>query len=170
MLRSILHFVCGFLPGRIIHVDGEPLFERYFLFCIPGHVYAYLHHYLRCDPDRGHHDHPWRWALAMPLCGGYVESRLDWWPFRDEDETILYWPFFKKRRPFRPYTLTYRDFHRVHIGKNKTNWSFFIHSPWCKPWGFMAYDGKYTIFDDKIVSRGWWHNAPRGRELERARA
>lgn len=37
---------------------------------------AMLHWLLRPDPDRHLHDHPWDF-LSVPLCGRYVEERID---------------------------------------------------------------------------------------------
>jgi len=191
IVRRALHFVTGFLPLRVIDAEGEldpqammPLFERYFVCQAPrwlGGWTVYLHHYLRSDPDRGPHDHPWSWAVSLPLAAGYVEERLD--GFNAKGPRLRY----IRRRPFVPYRLTGRDFHRV-ISNGRTSWSLFIHGPYTKGWGFLRSthavplpDGGVYRFESPEVrfhpfkndndgSARWWRTAPRGRDQERAAA
>ena len=84
-VRRALYAWAGRLPAVIYdaEVSGTnpartPLFERYHVFTcrLPwlGEVTLYLHHYLRSDPDRGPHDHPWPWAVALPLAGAITST------------------------------------------------------------------------------------------------
>jgi hypothetical protein len=173
--RRLLHAWAGRLPTRIVHHDGEPLFERSVVFNgrLPfvGEVTVYLHHYLVSDPDRGLHDHPWPWAISVPLAAGYHEQRL--LGIGRSLRTVL-----RRRRPFVPYALTGHAFHRVILGHH-TSWSLFITGPnRHKEWGFLRdealpADGfgvaTYTPHLDESGSHtAWWRTAPAGRLLRRA--
>jgi hypothetical protein len=173
--RRFLHRWAGGLPTRIIEHDGEPLFERSVVFsgCVPfvGHCTVYLHHYLRSDPDRGVHDHPWDWAVSIPLAAGYTEQRL-----AGVGRGLAM--RFVRRQPLLPYRLTGRDFHRVLLPDRRTSWSLFVTGPNVKGWGFLrAFDlssGSYALFsftphlDDSGSHTKWWRTAPLGRTLDRA--
>jgi hypothetical protein len=144
--RDLLHWFAGFRPLRIIGGETEhnpletaPLFERYFLCEIPRFVpkfgggAVYLHHYLRSDPDRGVHDHPWDHALAVQLAGGYVEERLAGVSCEGLRRAYV------ARRPGRGYRLRGGDFHRVLVLPGAaTSWSLFAHGPYRKGWGFLS--------------------------------
>ena len=184
--RQVLWCVTQFLPARIIHAEVEPdsretspLFERYFVCRAPrwlGGWTAYIHHYLRSDPDRGPHDHPWNWAVAWQLAGGYDEERLT--GFDPQGFRLRY-----VRRPAgRPYRLTGSDFHRVVARSGQTSWSLFIHGPRAKTWGFLRPLTK--IFEEGKApaqawlfapgpssgneDEAWWLTKPPGRAIERA--
>lgn len=175
--RRLLHAWAGRLPTRIIHHDDTPLFERSVVWNgrVPllGEVTVYLHHYLMSDPDRGLHDHPWPWAVSIPLAGGYVEERL-------LSVGVGLRKAFRRRAPFRPYRLTGHDFHRVILGA-ATSWSLFVTGPnRFKEWGFLRSVGRpsyadpmtYTSYtpylDDSGSHTAWWRTAPLGRSLKRA--
>lgn len=180
ILRRLLHFLSGYLPLRIVSAerdDGrpgtEPLFERYFLGQMFGWT-LYLHHYLRSDPDRGPHDHPWNWAITLPLCEGYIEERLV--GYSAAKGLHLRWII---RLPGLPYRLTGNDFHRVLIPQgHRSSWSLFIHGPRRKSWGFLRLaragdpppqiSTSYTVQHDEEDSRRWWEDAAPGRQIERA--
>lgn len=168
-MRRLLHFITRFLRVRIITNNKKPLFERYKVFLTKKAAGCYLHHYLRSDPDRGPHNHPWDWAIAIPLVGGYIEERLDGF-------TVLGMRIKRVwRRPFVPYFLFARDYHRIIIA-GQTSWSLFIHGPRTKSWGFLRQDKKANIrfheADPPPKRRGQWPNkfseAKRGKETRRA--
>lgn len=150
-----------------------------------GEVTVYLHHYLRSDPDRGVHDHPWPWAVAMPLAGGYREERLVGLGGGAMNTRIV------TRLPGVPYVLTGNDFHRVIVDEGKTNWSLFATGRnGYKPWGMLRpelvegspqedYPGAITFHPTffpswryhavKAASASrWWESAPLGQVLQRA--
>ena len=174
--RSFLYGLAGRLPSRIIKTEEGALFERYFLFSIFG-VTAYLHHYLMSDPDRGHHNHPWRHALVIPIAGGYVETRLH----MNYDETRI---VRRLRRPGIPYLMGPKTKHRIMTreinGRPITNWSLFFHSRKSREWGFFKETDRapfgvpsvtYNMSDSKTLvldSDGWWRTAPLGRHRFRA--
>lgn len=173
--RRALHRWAGNLPTKIIEHDGAPLFERSVVFHgrlpVVGEVTVYLHHYLVSDPDRGLHDHPWLWALALPLAAGYREERL-----LSIGRTLR--KVIRRRRPFMPYRLTGHDFHRVVLGE-RTSWSLFITGAnGAKQWGFLRDVSveadshgsvTYTPFiSDTGSHTAWWEKAPLGWALKRA--
>jgi hypothetical protein len=183
--RKCLHRWAGTLPTRIIYAEHSefdarrsPLFERGHVFTMTlpviGEVTLYLHHYLRADPDRGMHDHPWPWAIALPLAGGYLEQRLTGMHMGHVGHVE------RRRWPFLPYRLTGFDFHRVLVETGDTSWSlFFTGRNGFKPWGFLrplattTTDDRPGVYYDMWESdegshTAWWCDAPRGRELERA--
>lgn len=113
-------------------VADTPLFERYRIGSWPfGRCTAYLHHYLRSDPDTAPHNHPWPWAIVIPLAGGYFERR----PVTIDATGMIMTD--RWRRPFLPYLLTAATFHRVIVRPGTTNWSLFIHGPRTQGWGFL---------------------------------
>lgn len=179
-MRRILHALTALLPVRIVTAeinrveDGVPLFERYLLGRLPrlgrwGGGVAYLHHYLRSDPDNSLHDHPWDWAVALPLAGGYDEVRLAGF---DTNGMRLH---IARRRCGRPYRLTGADFHRVALC-GPSSWSLFIHGPFTKGWGFLrpahGNDSASVRFDAPsnwdMDEMRYWTTAPRGRAVHRA--
>lgn len=183
--RNALFYVSGFLPLRIVMAGPEggnrnlpqhetPLFERYKLGAL-GRTTWLLHHYLRSDPDAAPHNHPWRWAIVIPLAGGYWERRPDGFDTSGAVFTDRW------RRPFVPYILRDSTFHRVICRPYLTNWSLFIHGPRTAGWGFLRnFDLKFestslVYFDpaidrtsSKALGRDWAKGAARGRDTERA--
>lgn len=193
-LRQRLHRWSASLPAKIVKAEANstdrtqtPLFERYHVstsMMAGEEVTCYLHHYLRSDPDGGLHDHPWNWAVAWPLCGGYVEERfagLGGGRFGVR---------FINRRPGIPYKLTGDDFHRLILNGAETSWSLFWTGATVKDWGFLdsaqveAIPGQrpshdvvprqpfgliYTPVDSKQSgSSRWWLDAPTGAQIDRA--
>lgn len=180
-LRDRLWQWAGRLPLRIQEAEPEeggagpraPLFERYFVGQILG-VTVYLHHYVRSDPDRGLHDHPWSWAIALPLCGGYWEERLDGFDAAGPRRRV------RRRRPGLPYRMTGRDFHRVVIRPGmRSSWSLFVHGPYRKGWGFLRPDHRSWLSASAYfaphqeVNSGlskWWLMVRTGDQQQRAPA
>lgn len=191
MLRRLLHALAAHLRVKVVdsetpdpatgQVDPSrgqtPLFERYLLGRGPAGGAAYLHHYLRSDPDRGLHDHPYPWAIAVPLAGGYVEERMVGFNAMGPVGRRI------RRRPFVPYLLTGNAFHRLHVAEGRTSWSLFIHGPRVKLWGFLrpvkavdwgnpeatAIAFAHRCFRTQVNDGDeWMLDAPRGRAVERA--
>lgn len=139
MVRIFLFWLTARLRVKVIEAEvsaadptQEPLFERYHLCRLPGGGAVYIHHYLRADPDRGLHDHPWSWAIALPIAGGYFEERLSGIT-SDGLNVKVRW-----RRPGIPYWLTGHDFHKIEgFASNTSSWSIFIRGPDTKRWGFL---------------------------------
>lgn len=106
----------------------------------PNGARLLLHEILRPDADMRLHNHPWRWAVALVISGGYAELRLtDFAGARH----VLTW-----RWPWRIYRLTGTDFHRIAHLKGRASWSLFLHGPRRQRWGFLAPDGETgAVFD-----------------------
>lgn len=207
--RRVLHAWAGRLRVKVVATDvGDAtgatgvwrgLFERYLVVGVrrgatgaggagAGGAGVFLHHYLRSDPDRGLHNHPWNWAIAVPLAGGYWEQRADVWN-SSGIATVLH-----RRRPFVPYIIRARDWHRLILiadytaedtpgggapetTPETTSWSLFIHGPYTRGWGFVrrtpGADGVqgqqsqpyryYAAGSAGEVER--WQDRPRGREI-----
>ena len=78
-LRRFIVFITNYLPVKVIRDDkGVPFLYRYHLFTFgndgPGMC---IHRFVKSDPDRGFHDHPWSKALSFIMCGGYEERIYD---------------------------------------------------------------------------------------------
>lgn len=88
-----------------------------------------LHEVLRPDADMRPHNHPWDWAFALVISGGYMEVRLtDFCGVRIASR----W-----RWPWRPYRLSGTDFHRISNLHQRASWSLFLHGPRRHGWGFV---------------------------------
>jgi hypothetical protein len=186
-VRRALYAWAGRLPAVIYDAEVSetnpartPLFERYRVFTcrLPwlGEVTLYLHHYLRSDPDRGPHDHPWPWAVSLPLAGGYHEDRVE--VLRQGKAVSVR----RRRRPLVPYRLTGFDFHQVVIEDNTTSWSLFLTGVnGFKSWGFLrpltglpdesccgVAGVCYAVVPSKSAVSEWWETALPGRALDRA--
>jgi hypothetical protein len=86
-----------------------------------------VHHILRADDAREHHDHPWN-ARTFILKGGY-------WEQRDGIEG----PFTGAARlPGDTATLKYGEFHRItHMAPGGT-WTVFVMGRYRGVWGFLV--------------------------------
>ena len=67
---------------QLRHPDGSPYLTRTVLWgddCLNDHtgalMHAFVHEIHSADGDRHMHDHPWAWAVAVVLSGGYEEDR-----------------------------------------------------------------------------------------------
>lgn len=128
MLNKLLYRLTAGLPCRIIDIEGKPYLERYALGCLFG-VTFYLHRFVGQDEERHVHDHPWRWARAIVLKGGYVEevvTALD-----------LSKGWISKFRRVRWYNdLGPHVFHRI-VKPVPGTWTLFFHGKRFKSWGFL---------------------------------
>ena len=172
-MRAFLFWLSGFLPYREISDGNVPYLERYYIGTLFGWRF-YLHRFLGSDPERGLHDHPWRKAYSLILCGYYLEET------RSGLRTV---------RRFN--SLTGDTFHRVvhpgdHAAKvfgdckagrwcadnKKPIWTLFAHTAKdVKPWGFLQklpvkdHPGA-AVFDPYRYERegsqkDWWLTAGR---------
>lgn len=124
-------------------VTGRPYLTRIYLTpdyhwwrdILPG---VFLHKFWTSDPDRGYHNHPWRWAYSLILKGGYLETR----------ELPKGWGFIvpisrNVRLPWRWNKITNEDFHYVTLlDEDEGAWSLFIAGPVGGRWGFLK-DGVF---------------------------
>lgn len=138
---------------KVIHDNEKPYLERYFLFNLFG-LKFYLHRFVASDPDRGLHNHPWKWAFSIVLFNYYIEqleSRL---------------------RLVKYFNLILKDnCHRV-IKPESVNevWTFFFHPNEYSEWGFFR-DGKFVKWEPrnrKDSNKNFWElDAPLGKDFFR---
>lgn len=131
--------------GRLIDDDaGSPyLGRRYLLRLWRRYVPAvFLHKFFRSDSDREHHNHPWRWAVAIVLTGGYVDYR-----FEHPDRTVT----SRRLGPLSINMVRSTTFHRVELLDEKRGcWTIFIAGPQDPGWGFMdPATGTYESHEDR---------------------
>lgn len=170
MIRRLLYWLSGFLPGRLINgndgsrQDVRPYLERYFIATLFG-CFAYLHRFVHSDWDDCPHDHPFKWALSLVLSGGYIELRVI--------GMNAYGPVCRSRmiKPCRFNWFGPHIFHRVIVPEGKEGWTLFLHGPRTKTWGFLEmYAGGMMKFREDKPGTGeypWWEHAPKGRDLAR---
>lgn len=153
-MNHILYWLSGRLPCRIISDGDTPYLERYYLFTLLG-VRFYLHRFVASDPDRGMHNHPWRWAFSLILSGWYYEQ-------------TSYGVGIVRRFN----ALTGDSFHRVILPTERgvhECWTLFAHrAKDAKQWGFLrdfgALGSAYLPFkypDGR--HKQWWKSSPIGR-------
>ena len=92
---------------------------------------VFLHRLSAGDYDRDLHDHPWAWAFAIILSGGYIEvtrhaNGVKW----TRDVKWFNWiPGYK--------------FHTILRLHKAPTWTLFVHGPRVKQWGFArAFDSR----------------------------
>jgi hypothetical protein len=146
MRKRLLYQFSGRLPLRVISDDGKPYLERYYLGTFAG-VRWYLHRFVRSDPDRGLHDHPWPWAGSVLLFGHYREQL----PERVRLVRYFNW-------------LWGSTFHRVLLPATVSEvWTLFFHRAYnSKSWGFRTQEGQTLRNASGENLREWWRIAPRG--------
>ena len=168
------------LPAREIKgPNGEPYLQRFYLVGFLGFKF-YLHRFIASDPDRGLHDHPWLFAWALVLHGGYDEVRL---VKADrlahlEIKTFIRWKGDINRIPGDAW-------HRVVLPEGMEAWTLFCHWRRYKGWGFLQYETRKaaanadhhydivpTACEPYALNRDWdkqdwWKNpdCPKGREV-----
>ena len=157
-VRLFVVFLTNFLPVKVIRDDkGVPFLYRYHLFSWsndgPG---VCIHHFVRPDPDRGYHSHPWLKSVSFILCGGYEERILN-------EDKKTYVTIFRKR-----WRLNWLDgiktFHRVIIDEGKDAWTLFFFQKRMKTWGMVSLDGEYYPMTTEISDKdgGWWNHVMKG--------
>lgn len=179
MMRRLLMAISGRLPCRIISDANAPYLERYYLCTVFG-VCMYLHRFVGSDPDRGLHDHPWPWAVALVLSGFYIEERRG--NERDEAtprlagmlDSLHIKPEGVVRRRVRWLNLLTGDsFHRVILPRERDEvWTLFAHRATnVKSWGFIR-PIKIDDLSGHVWSpysypggkdKQWWKSAPVGK-------
>ena len=138
-----------------IRPGGKPYIERFYLGNWFG-IGVFLHQYLDQDGDRQLHNHPWRWALGIPLMGGYKEERL-----------VHICPHqgvkFDLRNiwRFRPNYIRGFDFHRIASVKPGT-WTLFIHGKRVGGWGFLLVEERVPSHPEEQEQRIWFEQNEEG--------
>jgi hypothetical protein len=113
--------------GSISGPDGRPKLHRYYLVGRGNTFGVFLHHFVASDEAWRMHDHPWRWAFALVLAGGYREWRLA--------SDGRQWSRWLGRGHINIVSGT--DFHRVELPRARPAWTLFVHGPKVRRWGFL---------------------------------
>lgn len=157
LLNKLLYRLSAYCRCRVINgPDDRSYLERYHLLRLPFGYRAYLHRFVASDPGRGLHNHPWKYALSLVLCGRYRETRM--LNARAGNALQDRW-----LRPGRLNIISGEVFHRVNLPDNAECWSLFIHAPKAKSWGFIQ---RQEYFDhNAVVTQAsnplWWQQAER---------
>jgi 8-oxo-dGTP diphosphatase len=159
LIRIILVKITNRLSVKIIRDDqGIPFLYRYHLFALtsdgPGMC---IHRFVKSDPDRGYHDHPWSHSLSFILAGGYEERIFD------GKAPNNYNTHHRGRWSFNHLDGN-KTFHRVMIEEGKDSWSLFWFLRRSKKWGMIGLDNKYKRMSETIKDGdgGWWKWARNG--------
>jgi hypothetical protein len=140
----LLHAITARIaPPRIIYDrdGGTPYLARWYLVGAKPNVDAHgnptgkvkkspyqvlLHRFFRGDHDGELHSHPWRWAIAIVLVGGYMEER------RVGDRVVT-----RRCGPGTINVIRAEDFHRVDL-IGAESWSLFMTGPKVADWFFWC--------------------------------
>ena len=142
MIRWLVVLVTNILPVKVIRDErGVPFLYRYHILALtndgPG---ICIHHFVKSDPDRGYHDHPWNKAVSLILCGGYSERILKQ---NAEDCSVDY--YTKERKRWRLNWLNGKNvYHRVILDEEKGEdaWTLFFFQKRSKVWNMISLDGE----------------------------
>ena len=161
-VRKIMKLVTSCLPVKIISDDkGVPFLYRYHILTLyKDGPSLYIHNFVKSDPDRGYHDHPWKYGLSFILCGGYDE--------RIYNKNVASKYITHKRNMWTFNFLNgQRDFHRVMVDEKKNAWTIFAHTSRAKPWGMISLEDKYVAMNSQISDQdsGWWKTVEYGNSL-----
>ena len=163
--NRMLYKVSAYCRCRVINgPDEQPYLERYHLMRLPFGYRVYLHRFVASDPGRGLHNHPWKHALSLLLCGSYQETRM----LRADSNHAL------QQRELRPGRLNFISgdvFHRINLAQGSECWSLFVHAPKASDWGFIqqhgyqrGYQGGYQDHNEVVTQASnplWWKQALR---------
>ena len=157
-IRIIIVFITNYLPVKVIRDDkGVPFLYRYHLFSFgkdgPGMC---IHRFVKSDPERGYHDHPWKRSLSFILCGKYDERIL-------LSDRINYKTHARNRWIFN-YLNGVDTFHRVMVDEGKDVWTLFAFQKRSKTWGMVSLEGKYQAMSKTVTDQdgGWWNIVGKG--------
>ena len=157
LLNRMLFRISAYCRCRVIDgPDRQPYLERYHLLRLPFGYRVYLHRFVASDPGRGLHNHPWKHALSVLLCGSYEETRM----LDARSGNRL------QRRRLRPGSLNLISgevFHRINLAPDSECWSLFIHAPKSRGWGFIQ-QRQYRDHNEVVAQASnplWWKQAER---------
>ena len=170
MIRTLLEWIASKLPAPRIIFDRagrSKYLSRWYLFAGPtmpdgSHPFTedgspkvgiqdpdrtfavFLHKFHRGDDDAELHDHPWTWAFALILSGGYIEERRR--GAMEGGGPV----FIREVRPFSLNLIHFDTFHRVEL-LEKDAWSLFVAGPREGGWSFWnRATGKLTPWREFI--------------------
>ena len=134
----MIQFIKRHCKARTIRINGEKYLTRYYIF--RTRLFGlYLHEFHRGDGDRELHSHPWLFAVAYVLRGGYYEEKL-------KGSGIF------TRYVGRFNFISGGCFHRITQARKGT-YTLFFHGPKSKRWGFLTSAPDANSSDLKISFR-----------------
>lgn len=160
-MRNFLLKIALEKPVKVIYEDGKGAYlERYFLFNFAG-MRFYLHRIVGSDPDRGLHNHPWPWAIAIVLFGKYLEIYEDAKGNR-KNRIVNLFNFILGRKFHR---IKIRDDYKI---EHREVWTLFIHrDKEVKGWGFMRNGIFHPHLSTKTANDRWEDINPKGKDYIR---
>jgi hypothetical protein len=170
-MKTLLFWLSNFLPARIINDGEHDYLERYYVGTLFG-VRFYLHRFIGSDPDRGLHDHPWRWAFSLILSGYYYEQTRYGLTKKRLFNFLTGDSFHRVILP-RKSEIRAQDSYGVHLALVEPAdalpcWTLFCHrAARVKTWGFLR---GTTYLPHPSADQGWWKTAPKGRQLRAQQA
>ncbi len=157
IIRYVVVFITNYLPVKVIRHEGRPFLYRYYVFSLtnngPGICF---HNFVKSDPDRGYHDHPWDKAISFILCGEYTERILN-------SDKLAYKEYKRNRFTFN-YLNGHNVYHRVMIDENKDAWTIFFFQKRTKIWSMVDLKGQTKQMTSTIEDQdgGWWNHVIKG--------
>ncbi len=128
VICSTLYLLTVALTSRQIREPaGDLLLRRYYLLRLPF-FRAFLHQMHAHDTGRHSHSHPWTWARALVVTGGYLE-------FRSGTPDTYRW-----LSPGDVNVLNPGDYHRIEDVRSDT-WTLFCAGTRRSDWGFLTPSG-----------------------------
>lgn len=167
IIRTILVWFTNCLKAKVIRDErGNPFLYRYHIFAFtkngPG---ICIHHFVKSDPDRGFHDHPWDKACSLILAGGYNErilnlhskkgKQIENHKFDMNDYTTF------RRSRFQVNCLNGKNsFHRVMLEPEQDAWTIFFFFKRSKRWGMIDLEGNHKTMSVQVedTDGGWWND------------
>ena len=142
LFNRLLFKFSAYLRCRVIcGPKQQPYLERYHLLSLPLGIHFYLHRFVASDPGRALHNHPWRSALSLVLCGSYSETRL---------QSHAQGCQLKKRRVCAG-SLNFiggGTYHRINLAQGEEAWTLFMHTASHRSWGFLNTDNRQFSYID----------------------
>lgn len=165
-MRRLLFDLTAPFPVRFIKPGGRPYIERYYIGRLLG-MTIYLQRFVAGDVGDEHvHDHPWRWAIGIPLAGGYVERIMT--------RLCSVRGVVTRTRFVRVGNVNFISGTKAHqiVHVLPETWTLFIHGGRYKGWGFYRNMGDGHIsygnaVQDREDSGLWWTTAPVGEQSRR---
>ena len=155
--HRLLYRLSAFCRCRVIDgPDGRPYLERYHLTRLPFGYRVYLHRFVASDPGRGLHNHPWKHALSLVLCGSYRETRM---LGAAADNTL----HSRRLGAGHVNLISGNVFHRIDLAAGGECWSLFVHAPRAKSWGIIQ-QREYRDHEAVVGQMSnplWWKQAER---------
>jgi hypothetical protein len=154
LLSRTCHLLATNLPLKEIHGTAGLYLSRWTLLDLGKHLgRLYLRHIHLSDEDLELHTHPWTWAVALQLVGGYREERrhvvqVNGVPLEEVRVRVC--------RPGDLVFLRADTAHRVDVlDEAHGSWSLILVGPVTTSWGFWSrFTGEFTPWRDFIRSKG----------------